>query len=180
MELMNFKRHFYIITTIASMLLIQGCGVYSFTGASISPDIKTLSVQFFFNNASLGPSNMSVLFTEKIKDYYQQNTSLQLVDEEGDLQLEGTIDSYTLAPVAPTNSGGQDVQTFTSLTRLTITVSAKYVNTKDDTFNFDKKFSFFRDFDQNTEDLNANEQDFIDTIFDQIVLDIFTNSVANW
>jgi hypothetical protein len=180
MESMNFKKHIYLTTAFSIMLALQGCGVYSFTGASISPDIKTLSVQFFFNNASLGPSNMSVLFTENIKDYYQQNTSLLLVDEEGDLQLEGTIDSYTLAPVAPTNNGGQDVQTFTSLTRLTITVSAKYVNTKDDTFNFDKKFSFFRDFDQNTEDLNANEQEFIETIFDQIVLDIFTNSVANW
>ncbi|MBE97612.1 MAG: hypothetical protein CMB91_00935, partial [Flammeovirgaceae bacterium] len=67
------------------LILISGCGIYSFTGASISPDIKTISFQNFFNNSPLGPSNMSVLFNEKIKDYFERNTSLTIVDENGDL-----------------------------------------------------------------------------------------------
>lgn len=160
--------------------LLQGCGVYRFNGAAISPDIKTMSIQTFFNNATLGPSNMSVLFTEKVKDYYQQNTSLQLVDEEGDLQLDGFIESYRLSPVAPTGGRGDDAQNFTSLTRLTVSVKAEYINTQNDEFDFNKSFSFYVDFDQNTTDITTNEQDFLDEIFDQIVLDIFTSSVANW
>jgi hypothetical protein len=159
---------------------LQGCGVYGFTGASISPDIKTMSIQNFFNNAPLGPSNMSILFTEKIKDYYQQNTSLVLVDNEGDLQLDGTIDGYRLTPVAPRGGQGDDAQNITSLTRLTISVKAEYINTKDDTYDFNKSFSFYVDFDQNTTDLAANEQEFLEEIFDQIILDIFNSSVANW
>ena len=123
---------------------------------------------------------MSVLFTEKIKDYYQQNTSLQLVDDEGDLQLDGVIESYNLSPVAPTGGRGEDQQNFTSLTRLTISVKAEYINTQNDEFDFDKSFSFYLDFDQNTTDIAANEQDFLEEIFDQIILDIFTSSVANW
>ena len=178
MALTNFR--FGWLVGLAMLISLTGCGVYSFTGASISPDTKTMSIQTFYNNAPLGPSNMSVLFTEKIKDYFQQNTSLTLVDEEGDLQLEGTIDDYSLRPVAPTGGRGNNEQTFTSLTRLEIRVSAKYVNTNDDTFNFDKQFSFFVDFDQNTTDINANEQEFLNEIFDQIVLDIFNSSVANW
>jgi len=43
-----------------------------------------------------------------------------------------------------------------------------------------KSFSFYKDFDQNTEDLSSNEQEFVEEIFDQIVLDIFNSSVANW
>ncbi|MEQ9288327.1 MAG: LptE family protein [Cyclobacteriaceae bacterium] len=177
---MNWKTNLGILTILAGFLSLSGCGIYSFTGASISSDIKTISIHNFYNNAPLGPSNMSALFTEKIKDYYQQNTSLTLVDEEGDLQLEGAISNYTLSPVAPSASQGSNQVDFTSLTRITITVSATYVNTQNDEFDFDRNFSFFVDFDQNSQDLASNEDEFVDQIFEQIVLDIFNSSVANW
>ena len=177
---MNWRISLFSIGSFGVLSLLVSCGIYSFTGASISTDIKTISIQTFYNNAPLGPSNMSVVFTEKIKDYYQQNTSLTIVDDEGDLQLEGAIVNYTLTPVAPAASQGDNQIDFTSLTRLTITVSATYVNTQDDQFDFDRNFSFFIDFDQTTQDLTANEDDFVDEIFDQIVLDIFNSSVANW
>tara|TARA_B100001996_G_C18451940_1_gene512582 strand:+ start:113 stop:634 length:522 start_codon:yes stop_codon:yes gene_type:complete len=170
---------------IISYLLISyslfSCGVYSFTGASISPEVKTISFQNFFNNSPLGPSNMSVLFNEKIKDYFERNTSLTLVDEGGDLEIEGTIEDFSLAPVAPTAEGGRNSQYFTGLTRLTVRVNATYFNKIDDQFNYENKsFSFFKDFNQNTEELSSNEQEFLDEIFDQIILDIFNASVANW
>ena len=78
-----FKVIFYLFFFIIS----YGCGVYSFTGASISPEVKTISFENFFNNSPLGPSNMSVLFTEKIKDYFERNTSLEIVEENGDLEI---------------------------------------------------------------------------------------------
>ncbi len=163
------------------LILISGCGIYSFTGASISPDIKTISFQNFFNNSPLGPSNMSVLFNEKIKDYFERNTSLTIVDENGDLEIEGTIEDFSLSPVAPTAEGGRDSQFFTGLTRLTIRVNATYFNKFDDQFNYENKsFSFYRDFNQDTEELSSNEQEFLEEIFDQIILDIFNASVANW
>ena len=175
---MNWKIR-SVIFQIGVLGFLSSCGVYSFTGASISADVKTISIQNFYNNASLGPSTMSTVFTEKIKDYYQQNTSLTLVDDEGDLQLEGAIVDYRLTPVAPSAAQGNNVD-FSSLPRLTITVSAAYINTQDDQYDFDRNFSFFVDFDQNTSDLAANEDDFLDEIFEQIVLDIFNSSVANW
>ncbi len=168
--------NFLLITTV-----IYGCGVYSFTGASISPDIKTISFENFFNNSPLGPSNMSVLFNEKIKDYFEKNTSLTIVEEDGDLQFDGSIEDFSLSPVAPTAEGGRNSQFFSGLTRLTIRVNATYFNKYDEQFNYENKsFSFYRDFDQNNEDLSSNEQDFLEEIFDQIILDIFNASVANW
>ena len=170
-----------ILSILLVAITLNACGIYSFTGASISPDIKSISIQTFFNNAPLGPPNMSITFTEKIKDYYQQNTSLALINEEGDLQLEGNIENYTLTPVAATASQDKNGIDLTSLTRITITVSASYTNVQDDTYDFtNKSFTFFKDFDQNKEELSANEEIFVDEIFEQIVLDIFNSSVANW
>ena len=124
---------------------------------------------------------MSVLFTEKLKDYFQRNTSLTLVEEDADLVLEGTIEDFSLTPVAPTAEGGRNAQYFSGLTRLTLRVNASYFNKQDDQFNYDNKsFSFYKDFNQNTEELSSNEQEFLEEIFDQIILDIFNSSVANW
>ena len=109
-------RKFSLIFLITTLGLSSGCGVYSFSGASISADVKTISIQTFYNNAPLGPSNMSVLFTENIKDYFQQNTSLELVDNNGDLQLDGFISNYTITPVAA-NTGDQG-QDFSALSRI--------------------------------------------------------------
>jgi hypothetical protein len=168
------------------ILLILGplssCGVYSFTGASIAPDIQTISIQRFIDEVGAGPPTMSQIFTEAIRDYYQQNTNLTLVDDNGDLQIEGSITGYRVAPLAPTASGNQNFNNadVAGLQRLTITVRASYINTKDDSFDFDKTFSFYRDYDPEREPLRSNEQDFIDEIFEQIILDIFNSSVANW
>lgn len=176
---MNLKtKSLLLLITVA--LTYHSCGVYSFTGASISPEIKTISIQTFYNNAPLGPSNMSQLFTEKIKDYYQQNTQLTIVEDEGDLQLEGVIENYTVTPVAAAASQSSTTVDFASLTRVSIFVSASYINTQDDTYDFDKRFSWQVDFDQNSQDLTSNEEDFVNEIFDQIILDIFNSSVANW
>lgn len=172
-----------IIATVSLLLACYGCGIYKFNGASISPDVKTISIQTFFNNAPLGPSNMSVSFTEAMKDYFQQNTRLALIDDEGDLQFDGYIENYTITPVganAPGGAGGRDQINFSQLSRITITVYASFINAKDDTFDFEKRFSFFRDFDQEREDLSANEQAFVEEIFDQLIIDIFNASVANW
>ena len=164
---------------LLTLIFLYGCGVYSFTGGTIdTTTIKTISIQTFYNNAPLGPSNMSVLFTESIKDYYQQNTSLELVDNNGDLQIDGFISNYTITPVAA-NQGNQDQGDFSALSRITITISATYVNLQDPTFDFDKNFSFFRDYDTDI-DLASNEELFVEEIFDQIILDIFNASVANW
>jgi hypothetical protein len=172
-------RNFRLLLLVLSLGFITNCGVYSFTGASISPDVKTISIQTFYNNAPLGPSNMSVLFTESVKDYFQQNTSLELIDNNGDLQLDGFITNYTITPVAATSSGQNDGLDFSALSRITITVNASYINVKDPSFDFDRSFSFFKDYD-NTIDLSGNEESFVEEIFDQIILDIFNASVANW
>lgn len=168
-----------IFSTLISLVALSGCSVYSFTGASLVSGEQTVSIQQFYNNALLGPSNMSQVFTEKMRDYFQQNTSLTLVDDNGDLQFEGFIASYTVTPVAPNANQGDGLQV-SATTRVSISVQATYTNVKNDQFDFDRSFRFFQDFDSESNDLQSVEDQLVEEIFDQIILDIFNASVANW
>ena len=164
----------------ACLLTLPGlysCGVYSFTGTTITAE--TLSIQNFFNDADGGPPNLAQNFTDKLRDYFQQNTNLTLIPINGELSMEGAVVSYRLSPIAPTSSNDPNFGDTAALTRLTITVKVAYVNILDPEFDFDKNFSFFADYDSNL-DLTTVEDQLIEEIFDQIILDIFNSSVANW
>ncbi|MDX1629086.1 MAG: LptE family protein [Fulvivirga sp.] len=170
----NFFKYAWLYLVI---LACGGCGVYSFTGVAITAE--TISIEDFFNDADNGPPDLAQIFTNKITDYYQSNTNLALVPNNGELQLEGAVTRYDLAPVAP-RAGQGDFDNSAALTRLTINVQVTYINTTDDTFDFENKnFSFYTDFDNN-QSLTAIEKQLIDEIYDQIILDIFNATVANW
>ena len=76
---------------LTSCLAITGCGVYSFTGASISPEIKTISIATFPNQASLVQPSLSQVFTEKLKDKFVSQTNLTQINSSGDISFEGYI-----------------------------------------------------------------------------------------
>ena len=152
---------------------INGCGVYSFTGASVSPDIKSVSIAYFPNRASILQPSLSQVFTEKMKDKFVSQTNLTLVKSSGDLQFDGSITDYNTAPTAIT--GAEEA----ALNRLTITVSVKFVNTKDEKQSFETTFSRFAEYDSR-KNLSEVEQALIEEICNQLVDDIFNKAVINW
>jgi hypothetical protein len=165
----------------ALSILLASCGIsaqYSMTGSTT--DAETISITEFYNNADLGPANMSQVFTNALKNYFVQNSSIRVVGEEGQLQLEGEISDLRLTPIAPTATNDPTEINRASATRLTITVKATYINTLNDKMSFkDKTFSFYKDFD-NELNISDVQDSFIKEIFDRIVNDIFNASVANW
>lgn len=166
----SFKNLIFLFLIIA---IISGCHVYSFTGASISPDIKTASIQFFPNKAPIVQPSLSQAFTEKLKDKFVSETSLALVKDNGDLNFEGAIIDYNTQPTAITGNDNA------SLNRLTITVSVKFTNTKDSKQDFETNFSRYADYDSR-KSLSTVEQDLITQINSQLVDDIFNKAVVNW
>jgi len=153
--------------------------VYSFTGASISPDTKTISILNFSDRSTTSPPFLAQTFAEKTREYFQRNTNLTVTNKEGDLNLEGTISQYALTPIAPTGSPGGTGVERAAQTRLTIGIKVKFTNSKNKEQNFDQLFSFFADFEQN-KSFATVERELIETISDQSILDIFNKSVANW
>ncbi len=162
-------------------IIFTSCGIsakYSMTGATTNA--KTISITEFYNNADLGPANMSQVFTNDLKNYFVQNSNLSVIGDEGQLQLEGEISDLRLTPIAPTATNNPSDINRASATRLTITVKATYINTLNEKMSFkDKTFSFYKDFD-NELNINDVQDSFIKEIFDRIINDIFNASVANW
>jgi hypothetical protein len=155
-----------------------GCGVYSFSGASTLA--KTINISPFYNNTDLATANLGQTFTNRLKDYYQRNSSLSVVTEQGELQIEGTIIDYKLTPMAPTAAGSTESNDSAALTRLTIGIRATYVDNLNPANNFkDKVFSFYADF-PNTENFTTVQEDLEKKVFDQILIDIFNATIANW
>lgn len=162
-----------LLFILNSSLFIQSCGIYSFTGTTLSPDIKTVTVNNFVLATAGGPANLPLTFNEKLKEYYQRYTNLKVVPNNGDMVLEGNITGYDLVAVAPTATDQAGVN------RLQITVLARFYNNKDESKNFEQSFSFYQDFPQN-QTLSQNEARLVPKILDQIVLDIFNKTAADW
>ena len=173
----------YLIGAIFLILsALSACGIYSFTGANISPDIKTISIDYFYNESGGGPPNLSPIFTEGIKQYFQDNTNLGIDNAgNGDLQISGNIVNFRYTPIAPIVTGNNETDpNDAGLQRLTITARVQYMNIQDDSYDFDQQFSFYADYDPNTTDISTVEPILIEEILTQLYVDIFNASVANW
>jgi hypothetical protein len=164
------------------LLVFQSCSVqYSFTGTTIDYEVvKTFSVDKFFNDSGGGPANIEQIFTESLKDYYQRNTQLELVNTNGDLQFLGAITRYTVTPQAVISNADPNLPDRAGKMRLTISVEVEYLNVTNEEENLNQPFSFYQDYDPRTTTLLEAETQLIEVIFENIIQDIFTATVANW
>jgi hypothetical protein len=167
----SIKGYHYLLFLL--LLLTSGCGVYSFTGASIPPGAKTISIAYFVNNAQFVEPSLSQSLTDALRDRFLSQTDLDFVKEGGDLQLEGYITEYSTRPVA---IQGDETA---ALNRLSITVKVKFTNTLDPNKDFDAPFTRFEDY-SSDQDLSAVKDQLISTINEYLVDDIFNKAVVNW
>lgn len=131
---------------------------------------------FFENIAPLVVNNLSQTFTESLKDRVRSQTRLSIVRGEADATMEGQITGYGIAP-ASIQASSDNRAPIAGLTRLTITVKAKYTNIANKKYNFEESFSRFKDF---SGELGAQEQSLIADINKQLTEDIFNRAFANW
>ncbi len=160
------------------VVIVNACKIgYSFTGASISPAVKTVFVDFFTNRARVVNPMLSQTFTEAMKDKFVNETGLSMEREQGDLEFSGEITGYDVRPLSIQQSEqGRD---FASMNRLTVTVKVVFTNNKDHTQDFNTTFSAYYDW-ESTRSLNEVESAAVDVIVEQLIEDIFNKSVANW
>jgi hypothetical protein len=162
---------------IGLAVIIAGCTVrYSFTGASISSDVKTISVAYFPNRAPLVNPTLSQELTEKLKDKFISQTSLNMISGDADLIFDGEITGYDTKPMAIT---GNEQSDRASLNRLTVTVKVKFINQKDPKNNFDSQFQAYEDY-SSDKGLDAVEGELVPLILEKLIEDIFNRAVVNW
>ncbi|MFN7777126.1 LPS assembly lipoprotein LptE [Flavobacterium sp.] len=64
--------------------------------------------------------------------------------------------------------------------RLTITVLVKFTNANKEDENFEKRFSFFQDYEGNAQLTGSKLTEVVDFIFNRITQDIINESLAKW
>lgn len=163
-----------MLFSLIMLAFIAGCSMkYSFTGASIPPDVKTITIKYFPNNASLVVTSLSQKLTDGLRDKFTSETNLVIINDGGDLVLEGSITDYKTSPVA---IQGNDQA---ALNRLTITIDVVYTNTVDDNLSFDSKFSRYADY-SSSENLTDVQESLIEEINVMLIEDVFNKAVINW
>ena len=161
------------LVVLLSCCLLNSCGIYTFSGASIPAEAKTVSVQYFPNNAQLVNPLLSTTLTNALNDMFVNQTTLQSVAQNGDLALEGEITGYTTTPIAIT--GNQTA----AMNRLTVTVNVRFTNKYDETKNFEQRFSQYQDY-PSGQDLSSVQDVLVETIVEDLCQDIFNKAVVNW
>lgn len=158
---------------IASIALLSSCGVYTFTGADIHPEIKTISISYFQNQAALVQPILSQRFTEALQDRFIQQTSLDIISTEGDIKFDGYISDYQVKPIS-ISANDQANQN-----RLSIEVFVRFENKIEPTKSYEQSFSRFADFDSSLT-LSSVEESLIEEIIIELIEDIFNKAVVNW
>ena len=162
-----------IALTLLFSLLLNSCGVYNFTGAK-PVNAKTFQVNYFQNNAELIEPGIERTFTLELQDIIQSQTNLNLVSQGGELLYEGEIVDYRISPMTAT------ADQRAAQNRLTIAVNVRFSNRNKEEDNFEKRFSFFYDFDANQQLVGSQLTTALDAIFERITQDIFNESLAKW
>lgn len=148
-------------------------GGYSFTGASIPPEAKTISVQNFPNYAATINPTLSQSLSDELRNMFQSQTNLAVTNGDGDLQLSGEITEYGTRASAISSS--DEVAT----NRFTITVRVTFVNNIDPKANFEQSFSRYADYNAQL-DFSSVESGLTSSIVTQLCEDIFNKAVVNW
>lgn len=165
-----------ILTIAAGVFLAAvavSCGIYSFSGISIQPDVKTITIDLFEYKALRVNPSLSNDLTEAIRTQFRKMTKLEQVDLDGDMEISGEVTGYDVKASAVT------ADEVAAQNRLTVTVKVQFTNRKHSEDDFEKSFSGYADYDS-TQSIDAVESSLCKEIIDKIVEDIFNATVANW
>ena len=173
-----YQTYKQILIIVVSSLILVSCGIYSFTGSSIPIGVETFQVNYFENTAGGKPGStiepgLDRDFTIALQDLIVNQTSLNLVNEGGDIIYSGEIVEYSVTPMAAT------AEIKAAQNRLTMAVMVNYENVSNEEDNFEKRFSFYYDFPGNLQVYDIKDSA-LEEIFERITQDILNETLAKW
>ena len=170
----NMKiNHIKRIIIFGFLVFLTSCGIYTFSGTSIQPDVKTIDIGYFEYKALKVNPTFSNQMTESLKERFRKMTRLDQVDMDGDLEITGAVTDYDIRATSITANEQA------AKNRLTVTLKITFKNKKHTEENFDRNFSAYSEYDS-TQPLDAVEGTLCEEIIDKLVEDIFNATVANW
>ena len=146
---------------IPLLFIISSCGFYTFSGASISAEIKNIKIGYFINEAENFKVNLDRDITQKLTDFIIEQTDLSVNNNNYEIEINGKIISYDISPISISSND------FANQNRLSISVNIDFKNYINEKENYNQKFTRYVDYksDQNLE---------------EICIDIFNKTFVNW
>ncbi|TDX84789.1 LptE family protein [Epilithonimonas xixisoli] len=181
----NFKNNISSLRIFKTCIfLLVSCLLYScykFSGSSLSPEMQTVKINMFPNNAANNLPTLSQDFTVALQNRFLQRSGLKGAIDNPHLLIEGEISDYSITPTsigsATTTTQGNTIQALQN--KLTITVKVHYENSIDPTLSFDRTYSDEAVFNSDL-DLNTIETAQVRIVNERIINKIFNDIVANW
>lgn len=172
---MNLNKLFFGKLFIGLFILFtfNQCGIYSLSGVNIPDDVKSISIAYFPNQSQQIAPTLSQVFTEKLKDKFQNETRLFLTAEDGDYQIDGIINDYRITPVGITGN------TAAAENRLTMSTKIDFKCPNHPKFDFTKTYTNFVNFDAAI-NFTTIEDRLIQDVTTMMVQDIFNDIALKW
>ncbi len=163
----------YILALLSLSFISNSCKYYNFTGTG-KIDAETFQVNYFQNNANIIEPGIELTFTRELQDLIQNQTNLNLVNQDGDLTYEGEIVEFRITPMTATSDQ------LTAQNRLTIAINVRFTNTKKEDDDFERRFSFYHDYPADEQMIGSRLTTALDEIYERLTQDIFNASLAKW
>lgn len=162
---------------ISSLLLFSSCwpSRISFVDGSMPEEWKAFHLNVIDNKAANTPLSFPLELAESIRSGVQNNTRLQLSksEENAEVIIDGTINSYSITPVALQEGDNA------SKNRLTVSVDFVFQITAPEAKEMTLNASRFVDYDAST-DLGVVESTLLQEVSDQLVQDVINKLLSNW
>ncbi len=175
--LYRWLRHFGIAVIMALVMVTSftSCQIsYKFNGASIDySKTKTIQIADFPIRSSYVWGPMASIFNNELKDQFANHTRLIQVKRNGDLKIEGEITRYDQRNKSVSSEG------YSSQTELSMTVNVRFTNNVNHTEDFEQQFTATATY-ENTQTLNAVQEELVTQMVKEITEQIFNATVANW
>lgn len=171
----------YLNSVLGVFLLfsaLSACKVnYSFSGANINPNLKTLHITPISNRAAVVQPVLVQTLTDKMRQKFLVQTPLQVINSaNADLVFEVTITDYVIEPVAFGNEGGQAA----SRNRIKVTMQVNCTNNQSPKDSWETTFTpRFAEF-ESSENLSTVEAKLIAQICEELSDDVFNKAFVNW
>lgn len=175
MNKMSFSRHHTHTVALVFLLwvvTIVGNGCYSFTGGSVPPHLKTLSIATTVDNSNYSLPVYRDVITRLLVDKFRNDNSFTLVDRDGDARLSSFITAIREEPVS-VKAGDIERER-----KITITVDVEYYDAVKKKQIFKRSFSRFESF--TVADAVTGRDKALRTSITQICDDILLAVVSGW
>ena len=162
-----------LFSCVGIVILTQGCGIYSFSGATIPEHVGTIAIPQVEDNSLSTIIALDERLTHLLIDRFVRQTRLSLEprDDEADALLQVEITRYVNAPTSVSSDERA------TRNRVTVTVSVTYSDQVENRPFLTRTFSGFEEYDPF--DTTAEEAAAVASL-EKIADDIFTAATSNW